>query len=85
MSVLQKRNIPFIQPEGAFYFFIYCAEQSEKFAMELLDKEGIAVVPGSAYGNSCIKYYRISFAVDQDSFDRFLEWISSFSLGSVLE
>jgi len=77
-EILSRKNIGFIRPEGAFYFFIDCGEDSETFAFNLLEKEKIAVVPGSAYGKGFNQYYRISFAVDQESFDRFTAWLNDW-------
>jgi aspartate/methionine/tyrosine aminotransferase len=77
MELLQKKGIEFLSPEGAFYFFIKCHGSSDEFAQNLLEKEKIAVVPGSAYGEDFEHYYRISFAVDSYSFGQFVQWIGS--------
>ncbi len=76
IKLLTEKKVIFLHPEGAFYFFIHCGQSSTEFALNLLNKENIAVVPGSAYGEGFDQYYRMSYAVDQDSFDGFVEWIS---------
>ncbi len=61
-------NIEFVIPEGAFYFFAdfsyYIRKKGFKddndFAMDILNKLNIIVVPGSAFGAQ--NYLRISFA-----------------------
>ncbi len=57
-----------IKPDGAFYLFINIKEVSSdsmKFAKELLAQEGVAVVPGIAFGAE--GYIRLSFATDIDT------------------
>ena len=57
-----------IKPDGAFYLFINIKEVSSdsmKFAKELLAQEGVAVVPGIAFGAE--GYIRFSFATDIDT------------------
>lgn len=56
--------ISFKMPEGAFYFFIdisHLQKNSEKFCMDLLE-EGLALVPGEAFGRS--GFVRISFSAN---------------------
>jgi len=77
INLLQKKNIEFLYPEGAFYFFIKCGEDSLKFAKKLLESDKIAVVPGSAYGKDFSEYYRISFAVDEYSYNYYINWLKN--------
>ena len=59
----QNEHIKFIQPQGAFYFFVDISgiePDSSKFCRKLLQKEKIATVPGIAFGQE--GYIRISFA-----------------------
>jgi aspartate/methionine/tyrosine aminotransferase len=76
IDLLQKKKIEFLYPEGAFYFFIKCNKDSLEYAKDLLNNEKIAVVPGVAYGKDFSQYYRISYAVDDYSFNRYIEWLS---------
>ena len=73
-------NIPGLscfKPEGAFYVFVSCegligkmTPSGEKivsdldFASYLLESQGVAVVPGSAFGKS--PYFRISYAASME-------------------
>jgi len=54
-----------VKPDGAFYLFINIKEVSNDsmaFAKELLEQEGVAVVPGIAFGSE--GFIRFSFATD---------------------
>jgi aspartate aminotransferase len=54
-----------VKPDGAFYLFINIkgvSNDSMEFSKELLAKEGVAVVPGVAFGAE--GYIRLSFATD---------------------
>jgi len=53
------------KPEGAFYAFPSIKSSrfsSMEFAKKLLEKERVALVPGTAFGPSCEGYVRISYA-----------------------
>jgi aspartate aminotransferase len=47
-----------------------------KFCSELLEKEGVAVVPGLAFGAE--GYFRFSFATDLASIEKGIERIKKF-------
>jgi len=71
-SLLDTKGISYIQPGGTFYFFIQCPIPSVQFSIDLLETQRIAVVPGIAYGEHFDHYYRISYAVDEKSYEIFL-------------
>jgi len=57
-----------VKPDGAFYLFVNIKEvekDSMKFSKELLEKHGVAVVPGVGFGSD--GYFRFSFATDIES------------------
>ena len=57
-----------LKPDGAFYLFVNISKiekDSMKFCKELLEKEGVAVVPGVGFGVE--GYFRFSFATDADT------------------
>lgn len=65
MDAVQKLNLPCFVPYGAFYIFPNISEfglTSEEFATKLVQEEKVAVVPGSAFGESGEGYIRISYA-----------------------
>ena len=66
---LNRLGLPCFEPEGAFYMFPDIREfgmSSEEFAMDLLEQEKVAVVPGSAFGESGEGFIRISYAYSID-------------------
>ncbi|MDX9796656.1 MAG: pyridoxal phosphate-dependent aminotransferase [Arcobacteraceae bacterium] len=73
------KGISCVKPEGAFYLFANIKEltnDSIKFCSELLEKEGVAVVPGLAFGAE--GYFRFSFATDLPSIEKGIERIRKF-------
>ena len=65
MNAFKEMNIKVFEPYGAFYVFP-CIKgtgmTSEEFATRLLKEEKVAVVPGTAFGDSGEGYLRISYA-----------------------
>ncbi len=73
------KGISCFSPDGAFYLFINIKEltnDSMKFCSDLLEKEGVAVVPGLAFGTE--GYFRFSFATDLDSILKGIARIEKF-------
>ncbi len=68
-----------LSPDGAFYLFVNhqaITPDSMKFAKELLEKEGVAVVPGAGFGSD--GYFRFSFATDLDTIKEGIARIERF-------
>ena len=69
-----------IKPQGAFYIFpdiskhLHSGTTTEDFAQTLLQKTGVAVVPGEAFGAA--NHIRISYAVPEDTLREGLEKIA---------
>lgn len=63
-----EEYLKFERPEGAFYVFARLNVEgpldSAVFCSELLDEEGLAIIPGSAFGAE--GYIRISFAASDE-------------------
>lgn len=63
---LEKLGFSVIEPKGAFYLFVNYSKISDKssldFAMELLEKAKVAVVPGVTFGTE--KFFRIALTQD---------------------
>ena len=61
----ERMDLPCFEPEGAFYLFP-CIQKfgmtSEEFATRFLEEEKVAVVPGTAFGDSGEGFIRISYA-----------------------
>lgn len=65
MNAFKEMGLPCFEPYGAFYVFPCIREfgmTSEEFAFALLDAKKLAVVPGSAFGDSGEGFIRISYA-----------------------
>jgi len=68
-----------IKPDGAFYLFINIKDVSSdsmEFSKQLLAQEGVAVVPGVAFGAE--GYIRFSFATDIDTIREGIKRIERF-------
>lgn len=70
------------KPDGAFYLFVNIqgvSNDSMEFSKNLLEKVGVAVVPGVAFGLE--GYFRLSFATDEatirDGISRIKEYVDS--------
>ena len=79
----EEMKIPCFETKGAFYIFPNITEfgmTSEEFALELLRREKVAVVPGSAFGKCGEGFLRISYAYSLDdlriAFDRIEKFVS---------
>ncbi|WP_288316915.1 pyridoxal phosphate-dependent aminotransferase [uncultured Muribaculum sp.] len=68
-------------PEATFYLMVDISStgmSSEEFAVALLQEEHVAVVPGIAYGNSCDKYIRIAFTLEEEKIREGINRINRF-------
>lgn len=69
------------EPLGAFYVFP-CIKSlgmtSDEFCQKLLDEEKVAVVPGTAFGNSGEGFVRVSYAYSIQNIQTALERIERF-------
>lgn len=57
-------------PKGTFYVFVDIGESgmsATRFALDLLEKEKVLVVPGDAFGAESDHYIRLSFATDESA------------------
>jgi aspartate aminotransferase len=64
-------HLSFVYPEGAFYLFLKVAAEyddttrgSQAWCATVLEKTGVAMVPGSAFGDD--RYVRMSFATSDE-------------------
>jgi aspartate/methionine/tyrosine aminotransferase len=68
-------------PQGAFYAFPNVKSlglPSRELAQRLLDRAGVAVLPGDDFGRYGEGYLRLCFAASPGDIDRALERISAF-------
>jgi len=73
-------GISYVHPEGALYVFPrYDLDlPSTEFAVRLLEEEGVAVAPGSAFGPRGEGHVRIAYTVPPDRLDRAVERLGAF-------
>ncbi|GAB7090651.1 aminotransferase class I/II-fold pyridoxal phosphate-dependent enzyme [Halorubrum luteum] len=62
VSRFNEMGLDTFEPTGAFYAFPNCGGDDEAFAEELLEAQGVAVVPGSVFGAGGEGHLRVSYA-----------------------
>ena len=81
LSSFKEMNIPCFEPFGAFYVFP-CIKKfnmtSEEFAMKFLEEQNVAVIPGTAFGDSGEGFLRISYAYSIEKLKVAMEKMSEF-------
>ncbi len=81
VSELNGCGLTCFEPQGAFYVFPSVAitgMDGETFAETLLKEKNVAVVPGSAFGESGKDYVRISYAYSMKSLVKAMALIKEF-------
>ena len=81
MNAFKEMGLECFEPYGAFYVFTCINEfgmTSEDFATKFLKEEHVAVVPGTAFGNSGEGFLRISYAYSLDTLKLAMEKLSRF-------
>lgn len=81
MNAFKEMGLECFEPYGAFYVFPCIKEfgmTSEDFAMKFLEKEHVAVVPGTAFGDSGEGFLRISYAYSIENLKRAMERLKRF-------
>ena len=81
MNAFKEMGLECFEPYGAFYVFPSIKEfgmTSEEFAMKFLEEEHVAVVPGTAFGDSGEGFLRISYAYSIENLKRVMERLKRF-------
>ena len=81
MNAFNEMKLPCFEPFGAFYVFPCIKEfgmTSEEFATKFLEEEHVAVVPGSAFGDSGEGFLRISYAYSIENLKIAMERLTRF-------
>lgn len=81
LSEFKRLNLSCFEPKGAFYIFPYIGSYgmtSENFATDLLQKERVVVVPGSAFGKSGEGFIRVSYAYSLDTLKEAIKRIENY-------
>jgi aminotransferase len=79
LSRFEEMGIDCFPAAGAFYAFPECpTDDADQFAEDLLHEEGVAVVPGSAFGDGGEGHLRVSYATGLDELKEAMARIESF-------
>lgn len=81
INTFKQMGLPCFEPFGAFYIFPCIKEfglSSDEFATRLLMEEKVAVVPGTAFGDSGEGFLRISYAYSMEALKEALGRIEHF-------
>ena len=79
LSRLSELGIECFESKGAFYVFPECPYgEEEKFAEDLLQEEGVAVVPGDVFGPGGEGHLRLSYATGMDELKEAFHRIERF-------
>ena len=74
------------QPKAGMFVLIDISStgmSGEVFAFDLLEKAGVAVMPGSSFGSELDKWVRVALTVEDDAFDTACQRIAKYSLSKV--
>ncbi|PLT34387.1 aminotransferase A [Bacillus sp. V5-8f] len=78
---LSAMNFTVVKPDGAFYFFVGMPDgfgSSLEFALDLVEKAGVAVVPGDAFSQFGEGYFRISFAYSMETLEKAMDRMEAY-------
>ena len=81
LNAFKEMNIECFEPFGAFYVFPCIKEfgmTSEEFATRFLEEEKVALIPGTAFGESGEYHLRISYAYSLDDLKIAIERLRRF-------
>ncbi len=82
VDALNDMGMTCFNPYGAFYVFPSIKKfgmTSEDFCQTLLNEQRLAVVPGTAFGDSGEGFVRISYAYSQDNIKKALKRLEAFA------
>ena len=84
LKEFDRLGLPCFEPRGAFYIFPNISKYgmtSEEFATDLLEKEHVVAVPGTAFGESGEGFVRISYAYSLDALKEAIKRIGRYLHG----
>lgn len=79
-EILAGKGLEFSRPNGAFYLLVHVgtALSSREFSLRLLAEAGVAVAPGSAFGQQAENWVRISLASSEEDLAEGLKRMAHF-------
>ncbi|MCO8244314.1 aminotransferase class I/II-fold pyridoxal phosphate-dependent enzyme [Haladaptatus sp. AB643] len=81
LSRFKEMGLECFEASGAFYAFPACGGDDEAFAEELLTEQGVAVVPGSVFGDGGAGHFRASYATGMADLREAMNRIETFVRG----
>jgi len=81
MHEFREMELQCFEPYGAFYVFPSIKKfnmTSDEFALQLLEKKNVAVVPGTAFGDCGEGFLRISYAYSIENLKQAIDRIKEF-------
>ena len=79
LSRLAEMGLDCFEATGAFYVFPECPiPDDERFATELLEAQGVAVIPGSVFGDGGAGHVRMCYAADLGTLREAMDRIETF-------
>ncbi|MGA9402308.1 pyridoxal phosphate-dependent aminotransferase, partial [Haladaptatus sp.] len=81
LSRFEEMGLECFEASGAFYAFPACGGDDEAFAEELLTEQGVAVVPGSVFGDGGAGHFRASYATGMADLREAMNRIETFVRG----
>ncbi|MBM7540409.1 aminotransferase class I/II-fold pyridoxal phosphate-dependent enzyme [Amphibacillus cookii] len=77
---LLSMGLEVVKPDGAFYFMFRLQGDKSTFelAMDIVDKVGLALVPGDAFGTAGEGYLRLSYAYDMETLTEGLDRLERY-------
>jgi len=67
VALLERAHVPVLRPAGAFYLWVSVPGDCREFAFSLIERSGVAVAPGTAFGAAGEGFVRISMASEKDA------------------
>ncbi|WP_058365861.1 pyridoxal phosphate-dependent aminotransferase [Haloparvum sedimenti] len=77
-SRFREMGLDCFEPKGAFYAFPQPGGDDEQFAEDLLEEQGVAVVPGSVFGEGGAGHLRVSYATSMRELKAATDRIEAF-------
>jgi aspartate/methionine/tyrosine aminotransferase len=74
---LKQMSLRFVEPDGSMYVYPELPNGEDTALVEKMLDKGVAIAPGSGFGNSYQKFVRISACQTEEMLDRGLDVMES--------